>query len=140
MAIDYPALAAEIANDPKTLGYAGKSDYAIAVILNTVGASAETVIRAYTNTAEIVAAIDPTEFTALAAASKLFLTDVILAAPVVKTGDANLRTAVGQIFGAGATRTRLIAAASKSASRAEVLFGEGISVNDTDVAKALGRG
>lgn len=140
MPINYTALATEINTDPKTLGYAGKSDYDRAVILNTVGASAETVIRAFTNTAEIVAAIDPTEFAALTAANKLFLTDVVLAAPTVKSGDSNLRTAIAAIFVAGTTRTRLIAAASKSASRAEVLFGEGITVSDTDVAKALGRG
>ena len=37
------------------------------------------------------------------------------------------------------TRTRLIATASRPATRAEVLWGEGVQVTDVDVATALGR-
>lgn len=140
MPINFANLATEINTDPKALGYAGKSDYAIALILNTVGASAETVIRAYTDTTEIVAGVVRAEFDALTAAAKSFLVDVVLKAPKVKTGDANIRTGLGAIFPAGTSRNNLIAAASKSATRAEVLFGEGTSVSDADVAKALGRG
>lgn len=140
MAINYTQLATEINTDPKTLGYAGKSDYAISVILNTPGASAETIFKAYTDTTEIVAGIVRSEFDALTAASKSFLVDVILKAPKVKTGDANIRTGLSNIFPAGTSRTNLINAASKSATRGEVLFGEGTTIGDQDVAKALGRG
>lgn len=141
MAINYTQLAAEIANDPKALGYEGRSDYEIATLLSTPGLSAETIFRAYTDTAEVVAGIVRAEWTALSAGDKQFLADVILKAPRLKTGDANLRTSVATIFGVGTTsRANLTAAASKSASRAEVLFGEGTSVSDTDVARALGRG
>jgi hypothetical protein len=139
--INYTQLATEINTDPKALGYAGKSDYAISVILNTPGASAETIFKAFTETAEIVAGIVRAEYDVLTAANKAFLTDVILKAPRIKTGDANLRAGIGNIFAAGtASRTALVAAASKSATRGEVLFGEGTSIGDADVAKALGRG
>lgn len=88
MAINYAQLATEINTDPRTLGYSGKSDYAIAAILNTVGASSETITKAYTETSEIVAGIVRSEYDALAAAAKTFL-DVIVASPRVKTGDSN---------------------------------------------------
>jgi hypothetical protein len=141
VAINYTQLATEINTDPKSLGYAGKSDYAIAVILNTPGASAETIFKAYTDTSEIVAGIVRAEWDALSAANKQFLNEVILNAPKVKTGDSNLRSSVGGIFGVGTTsRTNLVNVASKSATRGEVLFGEGTTISDTDVAKALGRG
>lgn len=141
MPINYTQLATEINTDPKALGYAGKSDYAISVILNTPGASAETIFKAFTETAEIVAGIVRSEYDALTAANKTFLTDVILKAPRIKTGDANLRSGISGIFGVGTTsRTNLINAASKSATRGEVLFGEGTTIGDQDVAKALGRG
>lgn len=138
MAINLTALAAELGTDPKTLGYAGKSDAQIADLLNTPGLSAETIFKAYTDTADVVACIVRSEWTALAAGDKQFLTEVILATPKLKTGDANLRAAVAGIFANGTTsRTNLIAAASKSASRAEVLFGEGATVSHQDVATAL---
>lgn len=145
MPINYTALATEINTDPKALGYkvsgVPKSDYDISVILNMPGASAETIFKAYTDTTEIVAGIVRGEYDALTAANKAFLTDVILKAPRLKTGDTNIRNGVGNIFGVGTTsRTNLIAAASKSATRGEVLFGEGTSIGDVDVAKALGRG
>lgn len=145
MTINYTALATELNTDPKALGYKTsgvfKSDYDISLILNTPGASSETIFRAYTDTAEIVAGIVRSEWTALSAADKQFLTEVILTAPKLKTGDANLRASVAGVFAAGTTsRTNLTAAASKSASRAEVLFGEGTTIGDQDVAKALGRG
>lgn len=138
MALNLAALTAEINADPKALGYVGKSDSQIADLLNTPGLSAETIFKAYTDTPDVVACIVRSEWTALAAADKQFLAEVILAAPTLKTGDANLRAAVAGIFANGTTsRANLIAAASKSASRAEVLFGENTTVSHQDVARAL---
>lgn len=138
MAINLTALAAELNADPKTLGYTGKSDAQIADLLNTPGASSETIFKAYTDTADIVACIVRAEWTALAAADKQFLTEVVLAAPKLKTGDSNLRSAVAGIFAAGTTsRANLTAAASKQATRAEALFGENTTVSHQDVARAL---
>lgn len=138
MPVNLAALATEINTDPKSLGYAGKSDYEIAVILNTAGASAETLFKSYTPVEDIVACIVRSEYDALAAAGKTYLNEVVLRGSRVKTGDATLRTQIAQLFGAGtATRTNLTAVASRSASRAEILFGENTTVTDRDVAAAL---
>lgn len=138
MPINYPALLTEITTDPRTLGYAGKSDSQIADLLNTPGASAETIFKAYTDTADVVAGIVRTEWNSLAAQEKQFL-DLLCGSPKLKTGDANLRTSMAGIFANGTTsRANLIAAASKPAARAEVLFGEGTTVSHLDVARARG--
>lgn len=138
MTIDYVALAAEINNDPFDLGYEGLSDYEISVLLNTPGLSGQTIFRAYTPTEELVAAIIRTEYDALSAAAKTYLNSVVLSTRQVKTGDATLRNQIGGVFAAGTTtRDNLIAISSKSATRAEVLFGENVTVSDIDVARAL---
>lgn len=138
MAINYTQLTTEINTDPRSLGYAGKQDGDIAVLLNTIGGSAETIFKAYTATEEIIAGIIRSEYDALTAANKSYLIDVILKTARVKTGDATIRSQVGAIFGAGTTtRTNLTNTASRSASRAEVLFGEDTTVTPADVARAL---
>lgn len=138
MAINFTALAAEINTDPKSLGYAGKSDYEIATILNTAGASAETLFKSYTPVEDVVACIVRSEYDALAAAGKTYLNEVVLRGTRVKTGDATLRSQIAALFGVGtATRTNLTNVASRSASRAEILFGENAAVTDQDVAAAL---
>lgn len=138
MAINYTQLATEINTDPKGLGYAGKSDEEIAVIMNTPGASAETIFRAYTATEDIVAGIIRSEYDALSAADKTYLNEVVLKAARVKTGVTTMRTQLGTLFPNGTTtRTNLTNAASKSATRGEVLFGENTTISNADVAKAL---
>lgn len=136
--IDYAALANEINTDPVSLGYAGKSDYQISVLLNTAGGSGQTLFKSYTPTEDVVAGIVRSEYDALAAAGKTYLNEVVLKASKVKTGDATLRTQIAQLFGAGTTtRTNLTNVASRPASRAEILFGENATVSDADVARAL---
>jgi hypothetical protein len=133
---DYLSLKAEITNDPKALGYASKSDYEISVVMNTPGASAETLFRSYTPVEDLVACIVRAEYDALAAAGKTYL-DMAFSGTKVKTGDSTLRTQIGTVFGAGTTtRTNLTNAASRAASRAEILFGENAYVSDQDVAIA----
>lgn len=138
MPINYTQLASEINTDPEGLGYAGKSDYEISVLMNTPGASGETIFKAYTATEDIIAGIVRAEYDALAATGKTYLNEVVLKSARVKTGDATLRTQVAQLFGAGTTtRTNLTNVASKSATRGEVLFGENTNITDADVARAL---
>jgi hypothetical protein len=133
---DYQALKTEITTDPKTLGYAGKSDYDVSVLMNTPGASGETLFKSYTPTEDLVACIVRAEFDALAAAGKTYL-QMVFQAHKVKTGDATLRTQLGTLFAVGtATRTNLTNAASRPASRAEILFGENSYVSDQDIAIA----
>lgn len=136
--VDYTALAAEINTDPMALGYAGKSDYEIATILNTPGASGETLFKTYTPVEDVIACIVRAEYDALAAAGKTYLNEVVLKSAKVKTGNETLRNQIGSLFAAGtATRTALIAVASRPASRAEILFGENSYISDQDVAIAL---
>jgi hypothetical protein len=138
MPVSFAVLASEIASDPRALGFAGKSDFEIATLLNTPGASAETIFRAYTATEDVVAGIVRSEYDSLVAAGKTYLNEVVLKAPRVKTGDATIRAQIAALFPAGTqTRANLTAVASKTASRAEVLFGEGATVTDADVARAL---
>lgn len=140
MTINYVTLGTEITTDPKGLGYAGKSDYEIATLLNTPGLSSETIFRGYTPIEEVVACLVAAEVTALSTANQTLL-DKLLRGSRLKTGDANLRTAMGAVFANGTTsRANLIAVASRPASRAEALFGENTSITDVDVARALGRG
>jgi hypothetical protein len=137
VAIDYQALKTEIATDPKTLGYAGKSDYDISVLMNTPGLSAETIIRTWTPIEEVIAAVVRADFDALAAAGKTYLDTIVMRGTRVKTGDATLRSQLAALFPAGTpTRTNLTNLATKSATRGEVLFGENTNIGNADVAKA----
>src|ERR1044072_653920 len=67
---DYQALKTEITTDPKTLGYAGKSDYDVSVLMNTPGASGETLFKSYTPTEDLVACIVRAEVDGVAAAGR----------------------------------------------------------------------
>jgi len=136
------ALKTEINSDPKALGYAAlraqsNGPQALAVRLNTLGASAETVTATYLQVEDVVAALVRAEYDALSTAAKDYL-NVVLNAPRVKSGDATLRTQLGALFAAGtATRANLLALATRPASRAEALWGEGVSVTDAQAAEAI---
>jgi hypothetical protein len=136
MPITYPELKVEITNDPKTLGYAGKSDEQIAQLLNTVGLSVETLFKGRVAVEDFIAEIVGTEYDALSAAGKTQL-DQFVRGNWIKSGSANMRTTIGALFAAGTTtRTNLLALCQRSATRGEVLFGEGITVSHQDVAAA----
>lgn len=137
MAINYQTLRTEIDTDPEGLGYAGKSDYEISVLMNTAGASGETIFKSYTPVEDIAACIVRSEYDALAAAGKTYLNEIVLKGTKVKTGDATLRAQIAALFGAGTTtRTNLTNIASRAASRSEILFGENANITDADVAIA----
>lgn len=145
MSIDYTQLATEIQTDPLGLGYAahvaGGNDSAIADLLNLfrVGIFVD---RNFITGNEFLDAVVQADYNALAANSD--------ARPWVKTlatmgqidvKSANVRAIVAAIFPAGSeTRANLIALQTRQGSRAEQLFGIGVSVSFLDVARALGRG
>ena len=131
----------ELDADSKSLGYAGLRDdsnapQALAAKLNEPGASAETLFKTYVAMEDVLACIVLTEFNALSAAGKTAC-DMFLRGARLRSGDANMRTTMAALFAAGATRTALIALASRAASRAEALWGEGVTVTDTEVSLAL---
>jgi hypothetical protein len=138
------ALTTEINTDPKALGYAalaGNAD-AIAVRMNTspepiATASQEQIYRRTTPSADLMAGIVLSEFAALVQANRDYCA-MLFSAASVNTGDANVRTQVGSIFGAATTsRANLVAAAQKNASRAEALWGDGFRVTAQQVYLAL---
>lgn len=141
------ALTNEITNDPKALGYgsvASQNPADTATKLNTrpepiAAAGQEQIYKAYTDSEDLVAAVILTEFAALTQANRDYLT-LLFAPKRIKTGDASVRTQVAAVFAGGTTsRTNLIAAASREASRAEALWGENFSVTAEQVYTALGR-
>jgi hypothetical protein len=133
---------AEIDADPKSLGYAtlraqSNGPEAAAAKLNELGASAETLTRTWVDTTEALAVLVGTEVTALAQANRDLLA-IVTSTTRIKTGSQTMRAALGGIFGAGTTsRTNLQALATRSASRAEALWGEGAYVSASDVGTAL---
>jgi hypothetical protein len=138
------ALMSEVTNDPKGLGYAGQSGNAdsIAVLMNTspepiASGSQEQIYRTRVASQDLMAGIVLTEFTALTQANRDYC-GMLFSAGFVNTGDANVRTQLAAIFASGTTsRTNLLAAAQKNASRAEALWGDGFRVTAQQVYLAL---
>lgn len=133
---------AEIDADPKSLGYATlraqtNGPEALAAKVNETGASAETLTRTWIDTADVLAAVVGSEVTALAQGNRDLLA-IVTSTTRIKTGSSTMRTTLGGIFGAGTTsRTNLQALATRPASRAEALWGEGAYVSASDVGTAL---
>ena len=105
--------------------------------MNQRGASNETLTITWLDTAEVLAVLVGTEVIALAQANRdLLLT--LTSQPRIKSGSANIRTSLGGIFASGTTsRTNLQAVSTRSASRAEALWGENTYISPADVGAAL---
>ena len=136
MAIDYAVLKTEIQIDPKGLELLFSDIRDAADKLNEPGLSGETIEPENVSPVDMQAAVVATEYAGLpAAAQRMWL--AIVGLPDVPIRNASLRQQVKDIWAAGtATRGNLVALQSRSASRVEVLFGEGISVSYRDVARA----
>lgn len=131
----------EIDADPKSLGYAtlkvqSNGPEAVAARMTEVGASAETLFRSYVPVEELLAEMQWAEFTTWSAAIKAGI-DQYFRGTRVKTGSATLRTSLGAMLPTSSSKTAMVALASRSASRAEALWGEGVVVTATQVADAL---
>ena len=142
MPINYTQLATEITTDPKVLGFAALvavgNDAAIAAALNLVRVGVDYQINRLPVPAyEIFEQIVPSEWAALTAAEKQRI-QTLLSMGTVDPRGTNTRQAFQDAFGVGTTtRANLIAYLKRQASRAEVLFGDGVRITYTDVAKAL---
>ena len=138
MALDLAILASELTTDPTALGYAphvtGGADGTLAELLNRPR-STISVKRSVIQTWEIIAATDATDYGALFATAK-DIYKTLVSAGIVDVSDAQIRTILSMLFPAGsATRTALVARLSRTGSRAEQLFGVGVSSDE--IAKAL---
>lgn len=136
--MDIDILKTEIDTDPKTLGISfdpqenEANNRAIADKLNEVGASGESVDVSVRQPYELQAVVVGSEFEGLSAAKQRgWLAIVGLSEIPMK--NVGLRAQVTSIWSAGATRTALGNLQTKSATRAEVLFGEKVSVTSHDV-------
>ena len=153
MAINYTTLANEINTDPLAYGYAALvaagSDAGVADLLNTVRAGADgkpaiTTRRADIAPSEILEAIDNRDFGANPASSLLTWFQALMGQRTIRLQTdagadtnvvANLRRLVTS--NTNGSLTRLNAAATRFGSRAEQLFGAGVFVDSSDVARAL---
>jgi hypothetical protein len=133
--MDLAALKAELTGDPAALGLAALSDGFAADALNAVRAGID-VARGVIPSYEIVNATTPAEWTALSAAEKQRY-QTLTGAGQVDSSNANVRAAFSAMFAAGtATRTALTALLTRKGSRAEQLWGAGVTVDSTHVADA----
>ncbi len=116
--MDYTKLWFEISLDPVGIGYAGKTDVQIVVLLNT---TLRNVDRAIIEAYEMIEATVPAEFATLTAVEKQRY-QIITGAGTVNIRGPNIRAAIGAMFGAGTqTRANLVALQTESMSRAAEL-------------------
>lgn len=132
----------EIDTDPKTLGYStlwtqSNGAEAVANKMNEMGAANpdETLFKGYTPVEDMNAEIVLTEYNAWSALQRQGI-DQFLRGNRIKTGSANMRTTLTGLVPVGASRTAMIAQCSRVCSRAEFLWGEGISVSPTEISDA----
>lgn len=116
--MDYTKLWFEISLDPVGVGYAGKTDAAVAQLLNTTLRDVERVtIEAY----EMIEATMPAEFATLTAAEKQRY-QIITGAGTVNIRGPNTRAAFAAMFSASTqTRSNLVALQTIAMSRADEL-------------------
>lgn len=139
MVINYAALKTELQVDPAGLGYAphlaAGADQSLADLLNEARQSIS-IPRATIPAHEVWEAIVPAEWTALTANERQRV-QTILSMGEVNVRGTNTRSSLAAAFGAGTTsRSNLAALQTRRGSRAEELFGEGITVTSEDIAKA----
>ncbi len=136
MAIDYNALRSEIINNPASLGYKALvqsgSDNQLAALLNAPNGLFP-LTRACLDANVFLSLINGAEFAAMPALNQLQVNT--LAASKVITNKGLIDNA---LLGSPLSTTAVNTYYQKNpASRAEVLFGEGIGVTADDVAQAL---
>lgn len=141
MAIDYLALKNEIANDPTALGYAGKEDNAIAVLLNQVRATIQ-IKRDNIMPSEVLEAIDSRDFVASPNAGLVAWFESVTQLRAIRLirEDDTETTVLGNmrrlLTNSNASQTRVVALGKRDGSRAEQLFGANTIITDADVARA----
>lgn len=137
MPLNYAQLKTELQTDPLTLGYAAPlaagNHGAVADLLNQSSA-AVSIPRRTVPAWEVFDAIVPAEWAALTAQEKQRI-QTILSMGTVSVQGTNTRNAFAAVFGAGPTRTALVALQNRQGSRAEQLFGQ--SISPSDIAQAL---
>lgn len=146
--IDITELAAEIENDPQTLGYAAPAALgdctSIAAKLNAkTGSGAASIARTSVGKGDLVQALLPVAFLLpTLTAAKQAVWGHVLAMLNGSDGAVRITQAVSGALAAAQADGLLTAAQAgaithRTGSRAEVLWGDGAIVTDRDVAEAL---
>jgi hypothetical protein len=140
MPINYSQLKSELQNDPNSYGYApfmtSGNDTQLANMLNEVRGSISVFIPV--SLTQIVNCISVlAEWNALTAL-QLQRLQFIAVNGYIDTASLAMRTVVTDIFSAASqtTKNNLAAAAQRTGSRAEQLFGTGTSITHEDIVKA----
>ena len=136
-------LKAEIDTDPKNLGYAGLKDEPVAALLNEIGLSVPPEILPNTSVAvkDVLDAVDGSELSAVNINGlQFFLSRLQTASGSIDISQGSpIKGQVAAIFTVGNapnSRTALDALKTREASRAEILFGSGVTVSYMDVGTA----
>lgn len=140
--MDYQKLRTELTTDPVALGYSGLTDTPAAAKLNALD-TGRTLNRTSVPTSEVRNAIedgawpDPGNASTRVSESKL---RALLQMASIDASNANIRAAFGTIFpnsgATAATRTALLALATRTVSRAEELGLEAVTPVDVTRARA----
>lgn len=139
MAIDPVALKAEIINDPKSIGYAtpwnAGSNQEVADLLNAVREICQVDV-AYREAWELQNAVVYSEQAALDA-TRMTAWQNVLRCGRVEVRNSNMRGQILGIWVAGTTtRSNLAELQTRDSSRAEELWGDGVTVSLDDVRAA----
>lgn len=136
------ALKTELTTDPKGLGLGAMTDTAAAAKLNQAGASSETLPNRVLESFEFMRCVKMSEFDAVfstwTAGQKEWFARLVSTGKV-DVGNTQVKTDLVTLFPAGTaavTRAAVLAVTTRTASRAEVLFGAGVIIQYFDVARA----
>ncbi len=134
----------EIDNDPLAIGYKiGPDDWESGIVI--VGlindpVNGAQITRMQVTPQEIASSITLSEYVVLTLPQRQYLDLLIQAAGsegAIDAGEPEVLNALTTIFVAGSdTRTALLAKIQRQGSRAEVLWGDGRSISESDVGKA----
>lgn len=126
----------ELDADPKSLGLTAMDDPTAADKLNEIGASSEIVPRGVIDGQELQKAVVISEYSALADAERDGWMAIISAGDgQVDIDDARVIAQATAIWSGTTTLTNLAALQTRPASRAEALFGHGVSFGDIGKAR-----
>lgn len=145
--MDAAQLHQEITTDPEAIGYRNpdtswKGDQAIADLLNDP-ANGASITRRLVGAQEILSSIPIAEWRTAAAADRAYLQGLLglSGEAPVDTSDPVVLANLLELFAGGSeTRTNLLAKIQRQGSRAEVLWGESVTVTAGAVAQAANVG
>ncbi len=142
MSLTLSGLRTEFLTDPRSLGYSTavtQGDHNRLVYLINTTAASHSVSMGTVTTIAMQSVVVASEYAVLSNGQRDLWNAVLVAAVNgVPISNTVIRNQVAFVWSAGTTtRANLLALDTRTGTRAEVLFGEGIRVTATDVQKAL---